>query len=140
MNINAYIHAFEQLSASTLNSDLMPLFSENARFKDPFNDVTGANEIQRVFEHMFATTTNPRFHVHHHAITDDIAYLEWTFTTHIGKLKREFVVPGMSKVTFDTNGKVCEHIDYWDPAEHLFTHFPVIGALMRWLRRKLTAK
>jgi len=32
---------------------------------------------------------------------------------------------------------VTLHRDYWDAANELYAQLPLIGALMRWLRRQL---
>jgi hypothetical protein len=31
---------------------------------------------------------------------------------------------------------VSEHRDYWDAAEELYEQIPVLGAVMRWLKRR----
>jgi hypothetical protein len=40
-------------------------------------------------------------------------------------------------VTVDDQGRVSLHRDYWDAAEELYEKLPVVGALMRWLRRRI---
>ena len=37
------------------------------------------------------------------------------------------------------DGRITLHRDYWDAAEELYEKLPVIGTLMRWLRRRLAA-
>ncbi|MGA0584669.1 MAG: nuclear transport factor 2 family protein, partial [Castellaniella sp.] len=37
-------------------------------------------------------------------------------------------------------GLVSFHRDYWDAAEELYEKLPVLGRLMRWLRKTLSAK
>jgi hypothetical protein len=36
----------------------------------------------------------------------------------------------------DAQGLIVLHRDYWDAAEELYEKLPVVGALMRWLRRR----
>ena len=36
-------------------------------------------------------------------------------------------------------GKVVYHRDYWDTAEELYAKLPLLGGLMRFLRRRLQA-
>jgi hypothetical protein len=36
----------------------------------------------------------------------------------------------------DPQGLIVLHRDYWDAAEELYEKLPVVGALMRWLRRR----
>jgi hypothetical protein len=42
-------------------------------------------------------------------------------------------------VQFDPDGRVAEHIDYWDPAGQVYETIPILGLLMRALRRRLAA-
>ncbi|MHB9020361.1 MAG: hypothetical protein ACYC3A_00830 [Halothiobacillus sp.] len=45
----------------------------------------------------------------------------------------------MSRVAFDERGLVREHIDFCDPAEQVYSRVPVLGGLMRWIRRRLSS-
>lgn len=37
------------------------------------------------------------------------------------------------------DGRIVLHRDYWDAAEELYAKLPVLGGLMRYLKRKLAA-
>jgi hypothetical protein len=60
--------------------------------------------------------------------------LHWTFTAHSG-LTGPIRFQGMSRVCFDTDGRVVSHYDYWDGSLVMET-VPVIGRLIAWLRKK----
>ena len=127
---------YEALSSTTLH-ELDALYAAEARFKDPFNEVLGVAAIRRIFEHMFASVDTPRFVVTTRIVDGDQAMLGWNF--HLRLRGRELVVRGVSHLRFDASAKVVVHRDYWDPAEDLYAHLPLIGSLMRALRRKLSA-
>ena len=112
-------------------------YAENARFKDPFNDVTGLKAITRIFEHMFDTVESPRFVITNIIADGQQAMLAWDF--HLNLRDRAIVIRGVSHLSFDEAGHVENHRDYWDAAEELYARLPLIGALMRLLRRKLSA-
>ena len=127
---------FESISPASLGT-LRSVYSEQARFKDPFNDVTGLPGIQRVFAHMFETVQNPRFVVHHTMTQGEHAWLSWDFL--IDRPEGTLTVHGATQLTFAADGRVSVHRDYWDTAEELYAKLPLIGALVRWLTRKLSA-
>ena len=127
---------YEALSPATLR-ELDALYAAEARFKDPFNEVLGVVAIRRIFEHMFASVDTPRFVVTTRIVDGDQAMLGWNF--HLRLRGRDIVVRGVSHLRFDVSAKVVVHRDYWDPAEDLYAHLPLIGSLMRALRRKLSA-
>ena len=127
---------FESISPASLGT-LSSVYSEHARFKDPFNDVTGLPGIQRVFAHMFETVQNPRFVVHHTMTQGEHAWLTWDFL--IDRPEGTLTVHGATQLTFAPDGRVSVHRDYWDTAEELYAKLPVIGVLVRWLTRKLSS-
>ena len=127
---------YEILSLATLHQ-LDVLYAAEARFKDPFNEVLGVVAIRRIFEHMFESVDAPRFVVTTRIVDGDQAMLGWNF--HLRLRGRDIVVRGVSHLRFDAGGKVVVHRDYWDPAEELYAHLPLIGSLMRALQRKLSA-
>jgi hypothetical protein len=48
----------------------------------------------------------------------------------------EQVILGASHLVFDAQGLVTRHRDYWDAAEELYEKLPLVGGLMRWLKRR----
>ncbi len=113
-------------------------YAANAWFKDPFNEASGLDAIRRVFAHMFEQVEEPRFRILERVVDDEGALLTWEFTFRSGR--RALVVRGASHLKFNARGKVVVHRDYWDAAEELYAKMPVLGALMRWLQRRLAAR
>ena len=144
MNNNAqplrdYLKLFEALTSGDLDR-LGLYFDAGARFKDPFNDVRGIDEIKRVFKNMFEVCIDPRFRVTAWALRGNIAFVQWQFTYSLKQNNGGLdAIEGVSIIQFNAEGLVTEHVDYWDPAEHIYTRLPVVGGLIRWLRSKFSA-
>jgi hypothetical protein len=124
-----------------LTPDDLPLlgrvYSEQASFKDPFNDVQGLPAITAIFGHMFATLDAPRFAVAGSVVAGDDAFLTWDFRFNTrGTGARALSIHGASHLRFGPDGRVLMHRDYWDAAEEIYEKLPLIGALMRWLKRR----
>ena len=113
-------------------------YHPQARFRDPFNDVQGVAQIRGIFAHMFATTAAPRFAVGDHLAQGDRAFVLWEFTFGLGG--RPYRVQGATYFTFDANGLVTQHHDYWDAAGELWQKLPLMGAAVAWLRRRFAAR
>lgn len=114
-------------------------YSNDAYFKDPFNEVRGVEAIQRIFRHMFKQLEATRFHVAERIVDprgDVMLVWELGYRT---RLLGEQVMRGVSHLRFAGDGKVNYHRDYWDAAEELYAKVPVLGALMRALKRRLAA-
>lgn len=116
-------------------------YAADAYFKDPFNEVRGIDAIRRIFAHMFAQVSEPRFVVTERIVDAGGAVLVWEFCYRVrlwggGETQ---IMRGVSHLRFDADGKVCHHRDYWDAAEELYMKLPAVGLLMRGLRRVLAA-
>lgn len=134
------IALYEQLSPEHL-ATLHSYYASDAHFKDPFNDVRGVPAIAQIFAHMFATLDQPRFTVTQHIVQGDQAFLGWEFRFRMRRWRPqvEQCIHGATLVRFDAQGRVALHRDYWDAAQELYEKLPVLGGLMRWLRRSASA-
>jgi steroid delta-isomerase len=129
---------FENLRPDSL-PDLLQLYQADASFKDPFNEVIGRAAIERIFRHMFDTLDQPRFKVLCCVAQGDQAFLTWNFSFQRRPSGQTLCIHGASHLRFGTGGLIAMHRDYWDAAEELYTKLPLLGSLMRWLRRRLSA-
>lgn len=127
---------FEQIKPADLaRMDL--LYTDNARFKDPFNEVQGVPAIRAIFEHMFANLQGPRFVVHEVIVQGHQCFMTWEFLFRQPRMgPAEQCIRGSSHLVLADDGRVSLHRDYWDAAEELYEKLPAIGALMRWLKRR----
>lgn len=135
-HVDRYVAFFEDLTPAALES-LDEVFSDTARFVDPFNDVRGRAAIRRVFEHMYATCDAPRFAVSERVCDGATCYLHWTFR--FGMRGRDQQIDGVSRVLFGADGRADEHFDYWDPARQVYEQIPGLGYVLKTLRRRLSA-
>jgi ketosteroid isomerase-like protein len=134
----AVVVFYESLSPASLAA-LGQVYSADAHFIDPFNDVHGLPAIGRVFEHMFSALDAPRFEVLTTITEGDQSFLLWNFSfSRPGKPQR-LTVHGGSHLRFAADGKVAWHRDHWDPARELYEALPVLGTVLRWLRKKLSS-
>ena len=137
--IAAIVGLFEQLSPERL-PQLAQIYTETARFKDPFNEVQGVAAIHAIFEHMFRTLDAPRFIVHDTVLQGTQCFLTWDFVFSLkGRHLPPMVVRGSSHLKLAEDGRIVDHRDYWDVAEELYEKLPVLGALMRWLKRRVNS-
>ena len=141
MPLDALIRFYEELTPERV-ARLPELYAANAWFKDPFNEVRGAEAIQRIFLHMFRQVDVPQFIVTECIEEEHGAMLAWVF--HFRPRSwgrgREQAIRGVSHLKFNTEGKVCFHRDYWDAAEELYAKLPLLGGMMRYLQRMLSNK
>ena len=135
--VEALVQWFEHLTPDSVHQ-AHRFYAADVRFKDPFNDVTGLAAMEAIFSHMFKALIAPRFVVTGRVVQGAQCFLTWEFrfafrSFHRG---REQVILGASHLVWDASGKVQLHRDYWDAAEELYEKLPLVGGLMRWLKRR----
>lgn len=128
---------FETLAPADVAA-LGRLYAADARFKDPFNEVRGLPAIQAIFDHMFEALEQPRFVVTGRVVQGPQCFLTWEFLFAFKGFDKGVTqtVRGASHLVFDDQDLVALHRDYWDAAEELYEKLPVLGALMRWLKKR----
>ena len=126
---------FESVSLESTRQ-LADIYASDAYFKDPFNEVRGLTPITAIFAHMFTQVVTPRFVVTTHVMQGDEAFLTWDFLFRMKRFSNvEQCIHGCTHLKFDTDGRVTFHRDYWDAAEELYEKLPLLGSLMRGLKR-----
>lgn len=136
VRVRRLIAWYESLTPQSL-AQLPEFYAPQAMFKDPFNEVSGVGAISAIFEHMFAALIQPRFEVREVVVQGDDAFLVWDFLFQFrGGSTTTQCVRGTTHLKWGPDERITWHRDYWDAAEELYEKLPVVGALMRWLKRR----
>ena len=129
---------WQMLTPDAVNR-IADVYAEDAYFRDPFNEVTGLAAIKHIFADMFVRLHDPRFTIIETIEQENSATLIWDFDFRVKALKPSLArrIHGSSHVRFGADGRVNYHRDYWDAAGELYEQLPLVGALMRWLKRRM---
>jgi ketosteroid isomerase-like protein len=128
------VRFFETLTLESA-AQVERIYSEDAFFKDPFNEVRGLSTIRKLFEHMFVQVKNPRFEVTETVQQGDQLFMTWNFLFHMPRYAtQEQCIRGATHFRLAPDGRVTYHRDYWDAAEELYEKLPLLGSLMRGLK------
>lgn len=128
---------FETLSQDGV-ARMGEFYAAEVWFKDPFNEVQGLAQVQRIFSHMFVALDRPRFVVTAQVEDGHQCFLTWDFEFYFRKQGSALqTIRGSSHLKFNEAGQVVYHRDYWDAAEELYEKLPLLGSLMRWLKKRV---
>ena len=133
------VRFYQTLSPASLDR-LGEIYAASATFIDPFNEVAGIAAIRGIFSDMYAHLAEPRFEVLRSITEGDQCVLLWNFRFRRAGSSDSQCIHGTSVLSLDEAGKILGHRDYWDPARELYEHIPVLGSVLRMIRRKLSAK
>jgi steroid Delta-isomerase len=136
--LDALAQFFTTLSQESL-PQLRDFYAADAFFKDPFNEVQKVADIEHIFSEMFVSLHAPKFVIHSQIAQGNEAFLIWDFHFRIKKYQPnlEQKIRGSSHLKFDEQGRVNYHRDYWDAAEELYEKLPLIGIIMRFMKRRV---
>jgi steroid delta-isomerase len=128
---------FETLTPESVQR-FSQFYTEDAYFKDPFNEVRGIAPIQRIFAHMYTALHEPRFVVTGRIVEGEQVFLSWDFHFRFRNFKSDQpqVIRGATHLRLAADGRIRSHRDYWDAAEELYEKLPLVGGLMRWLKKR----
>lgn len=115
------------------------IYAADAYFRDPFNEVRGVRAVARVYARMFEQLDDCRFVIAETIAEGKSAVLVWNFTFRIRRwrLRGPKAIRGASHLRFTADGRIGYHRDYWDAAEELYAKLPLLGPVLRFLRRQL---
>ncbi len=137
--LDALCAYFDRLSPATLD-ELGDFYAEDARFKDPFHDVTGVAAIRAILAHSFAKLPDARFVVTgRFPGAQGDAMILWRMEFTLPYTREKTAIVGATHLEFDAAGRITLHRDYWDAAEDLYGRLPVLKWLMRGLARQAAA-
>ena len=139
-----YVAFMQTLDFAALET-LPTLVTEDVEFRDPFNHLRGVLDLERCLHEMLTQLGDLHIRVTHVGAlsplppeTAELWCLRWHFGGKLLRLGgRPWAVVGTSEIALASDGRVARHIDYWDAAQGLYETLPGVGALQRWLRRRL---
>ncbi len=132
--MSKYQAFFETLTDETVE-DLRILATPHFRYRDPTMDSQGIEAVTASMHKWFRDLEGIKFVKTGHAVNGLVLYSQWIMTFRIRKLpKRLWELEGLSKITFDENGKVSDQIDYWDTSPMLES-VPVLGKIVTLLKK-----
>ncbi|PWR24076.1 nuclear transport factor 2 family protein [Zavarzinia compransoris] len=129
----------EGLRADTV-ATLGDVMAPDIRFRDPFNAVTGLDRVQRIFSALFEDCDAVRFSVGRRFRDGEHAVLAWTMAFRLRRYAKgpDWTIEGLSEITLDpASGLVVAHVDHWDAAGQFYERLPLVGGVLRLLRRRL---
>lgn len=117
---------------------LASLYHQDAHFVDPVHDIRGHGAIEGYFKEMCESVQHCEFQLNAPVITEQKVVVSWQMIYRHKVLNsgNDIAVDGISTLTL-SNGLIVEHRDYYDLGQMLYERIPVLGALIRMLRRRL---
>lgn len=139
-SLQQFLTTFQQLGANNL-SPLSTLYTEDVVFSDPLGTHLGLDQVTRYFENMYQEVSYLQFEFKAawlappHHVTQP-----WRMTFQHQRLPQKSInVEGVSLLHFNNTGLVSQHQDFFDLGAMLYEQLPVLGKLIRFIKKKAAA-
>lgn len=133
------LKAFYRTFNSATWRGVQGVYHPQAVFTDPIHRLEGVEFIAAYFRDMSENLISCEFEFTHSLEQGDEAYLCWVMHYRHRRLNggAPLALPGMSRLRF-SGDKIIEHEDRYDMGAMVYEQLPVMGALVRWIRSRLS--
>ncbi|GAA5645177.1 nuclear transport factor 2 family protein [Vibrio proteolyticus] len=137
MDVETVGRVYNQLNKQTLHL-LRDIYHEEVVFEDAAHRLHGLPALHDYFDSLYANVTRCEFSISDQQQIGDTGFLIWTMHLQHPKLQKgnPIQVNGVSHLRFSQH-KVIYHRDYFDLGEMLYEHLPLLGAVIKTVKKRL---
>lgn len=131
---------FSSFAADRIDRLLPQTYADDVWFDDTLKTIRGRDALAHYLRESAQAVEDCRVDVLECTRTDRGEFLvRWRMKIRFRKLRRgtDTWSVGMSHLRFDAGGRVVYQQDYWNAADGLFQHIPLLGGLIRAVKRRL---
>ena len=114
-------------------------YTREATLDDPVGSHVGRDSIKAYYQSMYAPVTEIRFEFEEIIGVDGVFFAPWVMKLRSRKLRGGDLIEvhGTSRLEFDLDShRVKAHRDDFDMGAMVYEHIPVLGAIIRWIKRQ----
>lgn len=136
--LEAFCAFFNKLD-NTCTEKLYEVYTDDIVFSDPLHHIEGRGALESYFSTMYENVEQCQFSYHTQQLQGQQAFVTWTMTFVHPRLAggKAVKVEGCSALTFADDGRVQRHRDYFDAGALLYEQLPLMGSVIRWLKKRL---
>lgn len=129
---------FGSMTVEKARHETAQVYAPNALLYDTLKLVEGASAIAEYFEATAKRASGVTVRVEDVARVSERHYLRWCMDITWSRFKKGQTTrsAGVTLLRFDGEGRVALHYDFWDSAGGFFEHLPLLGPLIRAVKRR----
>lgn len=130
---------YRDLTAAELGDLVETVYAESIFFNDTLHTFTDRASLKAYMTETGANLATSQVEIQQVVSQGADVFVRWTMYFEAGESDTPIQSHsiGISHLRFNDDGQVILHQDYWDSAGGLYTHLPVIGALLRAAQKEL---
>lgn len=130
---------FDHFTPDQLPAVVRDAYAEGLFFNDSLKTVREREALAEYLAESARAVQHCTVHVDEWTPADTGWYVRWRMTIRFRRFKPDTDTEsiGVSHVVFDRDGRVALHQDFRDAAGGFYEHLPLVGGLVRRIRRRL---
>lgn len=135
----AFIDTYGDFTGPRFGERLRRLYAEELFFNDTLHSIHERTALVDYLQRTSERLDDMTLTILDSSRQGDDLYLRWIMKTDFRLAFRdiEAETAGMTHLRFNEQGKVVLHQDFWDSRQGVFEHIPVVGGLLRWIRKDI---
>ena len=137
--LSAVEDLFTNYTAEYLGANVTKVYAEEVYFRDAFRQFDSPEAIRDYLLHGLAPLNDCEFIFNKVVRSGGDFYIDWTMRLDFVKTPEgtweESI--GMTRMRFNSEGKVIFHQDYWDPTDIVYRRIPVARGLIAFVKKRL---
>ena len=130
--------AFNDLNKDTID-ELDAFYAEDVHFEDPLGTIKGLDSLKVYYANLYESVEEISFEFTEEVVQDETHVVMWIMRLKTPNLRggKEVTLEGNSVIRFGEGDKVVYHRDYFDMGEFVYEHVPIVGFLVRQVKKRL---
>ena len=137
------IKFFNSANFSNMKSLCEKFYHPKIIFDDPLGTIEGRSEMIKYYLNLYQNVVDIKFDFKDSTKNNSNSYMfSWVMYLKTKSLKsgEEIKLEGVSHLKFDPKTNlVIYHRDYFDMGAFIYEHIPLVGSLIRYIKRKLSS-
>ncbi|CAN5841131.1 hypothetical protein BH11MYX2_BH11MYX2_41360 [soil metagenome] len=114
------------------------IYAPTFAFRDPFHTISADYvKLRAYFTRVLTALDYSKFITEDEAVGADGAYVRWRWEWKRKPHHPIRSVPGVTHLRFAADERILEHHDLFDAAEGFYETLPVVGGILRSIKRRL---
>lgn len=137
--IGRFTKFFGDLSTENIRENLRKTYADRLYFNDTLKEISDIDTLEHYLLDTAANVDSCTVTIHDVISKNGDYYFRWEMFIKFKKFRKGEVQPsiGMTHIRFDKDGRIVFHQDYWDAAANLFEKVPVVGWMIRKIKKRL---
>ena len=131
---------FSSFASDRVERLLPGTYAPDVYFNDTLKAVRGSEALSHYLQESAKAVDDCRVQIEDNTRTAAGEYLvRWRMMIRFKRLRRgvDTWTVGVSHLRFAADGRVAYHQDYWNAADGVYEHIPLLGGLIRAIKRRL---